>query len=117
MLTFIDTEIDWVAYMQQVQQVVDGERDYTVIKGDTGPLVYPAMHVYIYRGLYEITQQGTNILLAQVYFSILYIFNLGLAMLCYMNAKVRSVMTNHLLWIDIDTSSGAAIHTTNAGFV
>ena len=83
----VDTEIDWVAYMQQVQQFINGERDYPMIKGDTGPLVYPAIHVYIYRGLYEITQQGQNILLAQIYFSILYIFNLGLAMLCYMEAK------------------------------
>lgn len=37
-----DTEIDWKAYMQQVAQYRSGERDYTLIKGDTGPLVYPA---------------------------------------------------------------------------
>lgn len=28
--------------MQQIVQYRDGERDYTLIKGDTGPLVYPA---------------------------------------------------------------------------
>ena len=38
----IDTEIDWKAYMQQIAQYRSGERDYTLIKGDTGPLVYPA---------------------------------------------------------------------------
>ena len=31
-----DTEIDWRAYMQQVEQYRNGERDYTLIKGDTG---------------------------------------------------------------------------------
>ena len=87
-LTRLDTEIDWVAYMQQIQQYINGERDYAMIKGDTGPLVYPAMHVYIYRGLYEITQSGRNILLAQVCFSTLYIINLSLAMLCYIEAEV-----------------------------
>ena len=32
----IDTEIDWKAYIQQVEQYRNGERDYTLIKGDTG---------------------------------------------------------------------------------
>lgn len=32
----IDTEIDWRAYIQQVEQYRNGERDYTLIKGDTG---------------------------------------------------------------------------------
>lgn len=33
------TEIDWSTYMQQVQLVEKGERDYSRIQGDTGPLV------------------------------------------------------------------------------
>ena len=37
-----DTEIDWRAYIQQVEQYRNGERDYTLIKGDTGwTLSYP----------------------------------------------------------------------------
>lgn len=83
-----DTEIDWRSYMQQVDQYIAGEEDYLKIKGDTGPLVYPALHVYIYRGLHAITNNGTNIVLAQVYFSVLYLINLGLAMACYSAAKV-----------------------------
>jgi hypothetical protein len=40
MLTLmIDTEIDWIAYMQEVEGFILGERDYTKLKGDTGPLV------------------------------------------------------------------------------
>ncbi|TPX72365.1 dolichyl-P-Man:Man5GlcNAc2-PP-dolichol alpha-1,3-mannosyltransferase [Spizellomyces sp. 'palustris'] len=33
------TEIDWKAYMQEVEGYLAGERDYTKLKGDTGPLV------------------------------------------------------------------------------
>lgn len=74
--------------MQQVEHYIAGEEDYLKIKGDTGPLVYPALHVYIYRGLHAITNGGTNIVLAQVYFTIIYLINLGLAMACYSAAKV-----------------------------
>lgn len=39
-LTRADTEIDWTAYMEQVAQFLQGERNYAVIKGGTGPLWY-----------------------------------------------------------------------------
>lgn len=35
----LDTEIDWIAYMQEVEGFLNGTRDYTQLKGDTGPLV------------------------------------------------------------------------------
>ncbi|CAG8954504.1 hypothetical protein HYFRA_00004417 [Hymenoscyphus fraxineus] len=81
------TEIDWKAYMEQLQQYVDGERDYTLIKGGTGPLVYPAAHVYIYWVLYHITDKGKNILLAQRIFGVLYLATLAMVMACYKRAK------------------------------
>jgi alpha-1,3-mannosyltransferase len=84
----LDTEIDWEAYMQQVQQYVSGERDYTKIKGGTGPLVYPAAHVYMYTALYWITEQGKNILLAQIIFGVLYLVTLAVVMACYRQARV-----------------------------
>lgn len=37
---FPDTEIDWKAYMDEVEGVINGTYDYTQLKGDTGPLVY-----------------------------------------------------------------------------
>lgn len=43
-----DTEIDWVAYMQEVEGFLDGERNYFNLRGDTGPLVYPAGFLYAY---------------------------------------------------------------------
>ena len=74
--------------MQQVHQYLQGERDYALIKGDTGPLVYPAAHVYIYSGLYRVTNGGKDILLAQIVFGGLYIAVLSVVMACYRQAKV-----------------------------
>ncbi|KAI6247471.1 Dol-P-Man:Man(5)GlcNAc(2)-PP-Dol alpha-1,3-mannosyltransferase [Erysiphe necator] len=73
--------------MEQIEMVVRGERDYTKIKGGTGPLVYPAAHVYIYWILYQITSQGKNILLAQVLFGFLYVATITIVMACYKQAK------------------------------
>lgn len=78
--------------MQQISQFVSGERDYTKMEGDTGPLVYPAAHVYTYTGLYYITDKGTNILLAQQIFAVLYMATLAVVMLCYWKAKVSNVL-------------------------
>ncbi|KAL6904034.1 ALG3 domain-containing protein [Trichoderma evansii] len=82
------TEIDWTAYMEQVTQFVNGERDYPKMEGGTGPLVYPAAHVYIYTGLYHLTNKGTDIFLAQQLFAVLYMATLGVVMLSYWKAKV-----------------------------
>ena len=91
-----DTEIDWRAYMEQVALYTKGERDYTKIRGGTGPLVYPAAHVYIYRILYGLTDGGVNIRLAQYVFGILYLATLSVVMACYRQAKV-SLMVPHRL--------------------
>lgn len=62
------TEIDWIAYMQEVGGYLDGERDYIKLKGDTGPLVYPAGFVYLYSALRYLTDDGTNVRKAQYNF-------------------------------------------------
>jgi alpha-1,3-mannosyltransferase len=46
------TEIDYKTYMQQVQMFLHGTRNYKEIKGDSGPLVYPAGFLYIYSVIY-----------------------------------------------------------------
>lgn len=86
-----DTEIDWKAYMQEVEGVVNGTFDYTQLKGDTGPLVYPAGFVYIFMGLYYITDFGNNIKRAQYIFAALYMINLLLVLRIY--GKSRKVHT------------------------
>ena len=78
--------------MQQVSQYVSGERDYVLIKGDTGPLVYPAAHLYIYSALYHITDRGRNIELAQYVFGGLYLVVLSVVMACYRLAGVRVLL-------------------------
>ena len=74
--------------MEQVAQYVAGERDYAKIRGGTGPLVYPAAHVYIYRFLYDVTDRGRDIKLAQYIFGVMYLFTLAIVMACYRKAKV-----------------------------
>jgi alpha-1,3-mannosyltransferase len=77
------TEIDWETYMVQVRQFLSGERSYLKISGPTGPLVYPALHVYIYSLLYTLTDEGTNILRAQIIFAGLYLVTLAVVLACY----------------------------------
>ncbi|EEB91122.1 hypothetical protein MPER_10573, partial [Moniliophthora perniciosa FA553] len=66
-----DTEIDWETYIIQVQQFLKGERDYSQITGPTGPLVYPAGHLYIHTLLERITNSGSNIGFAQQIYALL----------------------------------------------
>lgn len=73
---FIDTEIDWKAYMEEVEFYVAGERDYTKIQGNTGPLVYPAGFLYIFSALRNVTSKGVDILTAQYIFIGFYLLTL-----------------------------------------
>lgn len=74
--------------MEQIEIYLKGERDYKKIVGPTGPLVYPAAHVFIYRVLYSLTDQGRDIHTAQYIFGLLYLFTLAVVMQCYRAAKV-----------------------------
>ena len=77
------TEIDWIAYMQEVEGFLSGERNYTLLEGDTGPLVYPAGFLYIYAGLRHLTSDGTDIFKAQVIFAAVYMSVLGVCLAIY----------------------------------
>uniref|UniRef100_A0A3B4AMX9 Dol-P-Man:Man(5)GlcNAc(2)-PP-Dol alpha-1,3-mannosyltransferase n=1 Tax=Periophthalmus magnuspinnatus TaxID=409849 RepID=A0A3B4AMX9_9GOBI len=81
------TEIDWKAYMDEVEGVINGTYDYTQLKGDTGPLVYPAGFVYIFSALYYITSQGVNIRLGQYIFAAFYLITLLLVFRLYLRTK------------------------------
>ena len=81
------TEIDWKAYMQEVEGFLKGDWNYYNLKGDTGPLVYPAGFVYIYSLLYYVCDYGKNILLAQYIFLGIYLVNLYTVLSIYKKIK------------------------------
>jgi len=82
------TEIDWETYMVHIGIYLKGERDYANVTGPTGPLVYPAGHVHIFRFLYEVTSHGTNVALAQQIFAVLYVTSVTLTCAIYRQARV-----------------------------
>ena len=77
------TEIDWVAYMQEVEGWLGGETNYEKLKGDTGPLVYPAFFLYLYSGIRWLTDEGRNIRVGQWLFGLIYLINLGVVLAMY----------------------------------
>lgn len=81
------TEIDWKAYMQEVEGFLNGTLDYSKLRGDTGPLVYPAGFVYIFTGLRYVTSHGTNVKVAQYLFGALYVITLTLVFRIYEKTK------------------------------
>ncbi|XKL64237.1 hypothetical protein PGB90_004323 [Kerria lacca] len=81
------TEIDWKAYMQEVEGVINGTFDYSKLKGDTGPLVYPAGFVYIFSIFYFITNSGENIKIAQYIYVLIYLISLYLLYRIYSVCK------------------------------
>ncbi|ORX46012.1 glycosyltransferase family 58 protein [Piromyces finnis] len=91
------TEIDWIAYMQEVSGFLNGELDYMKLKGDTGPLVYPAGFVYIFSLLYKMTNNGENIRLAQYIFMGLYIATLVVILKIYQKSKTLPTVGIYLL--------------------
>lgn len=99
--------------MDEVNGVVQGEYDYSKLKGDTGPLVYglpavtlvlllhgitqtrppppftsyPAGFVYFFMGLFYATDQGRQIAWAQYYFVAFYLIVFGLVAIIYIKTK------------------------------
>lgn len=100
------TEIDWKTYMIQVASIFNNTNtindnsiittskynfDYETIEGPTGPLVYPAGHVYIFKILYELTDNGTNLLRAQYIYAAIYTVQLLLVFKIYSHKRVLKV--------------------------
>jgi alpha-1,3-mannosyltransferase len=76
------TEIDWIAYMQEVDTWwLEGEYDYRNIRGDTGPLVYPAGFLYLFVVLQWFTNR--HIPTAQFIFWVFYLLTQGIVLVLY----------------------------------
>lgn len=74
------TEIDWIAYMQEVGGVIEGkEFDYANLRGGTGPLVYPAGFVWLFAGLYRMSDGGKNVRRIQMLFALLHTATVAIA--------------------------------------
>ncbi len=66
---------------------LQGERDYTKLQGQTGPLVYPAGFVYIFAFLHRITGGG-NIAAGQAVFAVIYLLTQAVVLWLYIKAQV-----------------------------
>lgn len=77
------TEIDFKTYIQQIQIINDGELDYSLVKGDTGQIVYPAGFVQIYQVLNWLTDEGTDIHAGQTAFGYLLALTNFLVIIAY----------------------------------
>lgn len=86
------TEIDWIAYMQEVEGFLGGELNYEKLKGDTGPLVYPAGFVYIYAGLRAVTKNGLDVWTAQCIFTALYLVTLAVVIFIYRKSHAPNAL-------------------------
>lgn len=65
-----------------------GERNYRALKGDTGPLVYPAGFLYAFSVLHWLTGGG-RVRPAQLLFAGIYLATLGVVLWLYVKAKAR----------------------------
>lgn len=78
--------------MQEVEGwVVEGHTDYRELKGDTGPLVYPAGFMYIFAALRWITGGGKGqhaIFIAQWFFLAVYLVTQAVILNIYGRARV-----------------------------
>jgi len=77
------TEIDFSTYMQQIRLVNQGVIDYNYIEGDSGPIVYPGGFVQIYQAINYLTNDGTDIPVAQLMFGYVFAATNLLAACCY----------------------------------
>ena len=74
--------------MQEVRGFLGGDLNYLNLKGDTGPLVYPAGFVYLYSLLNWATDDGADIRLAQWVFTFLYLMTSATTLYVYRKSRV-----------------------------
>ena len=86
------TPIDFKAYMEEVEgPLVHGVYNYSLLRGETGPLVYPGGFVYLYGALRWLAHDGTDVLPAQLAMAACYVATLGAAIACHAIARPRGL--------------------------
>jgi alpha-1,3-mannosyltransferase len=85
--------------MQEVSSVIAGERDYSKIRGQTGPLVYPAGFVWIFCALRWLTDEGSNVPRAQLIFAGIYLLTQAVVLALYIRAKLTPAWALILLML------------------
>lgn len=84
--------------MEEVEGYLNGETDYRNLRGNTGPLVYPAGFLYVYSALRYFTNEGRDIFTAQCIFVGIYMFNLCVVLGMYFrNKKIPAILTLPLI--------------------
>lgn len=91
------TEIDFSTYMQQIELVNAGALDYSLIHGDSGPIVYPAGFIQIYQYFYWLTDGGVDLRAAQTAFGYLYTVTIMLTCVVYTMVEGIPPWTLYLL--------------------
>jgi len=74
--------------MQEVRGFLGGDLNYLNLRGDTGPLVYPAGFVYLYSLLNWATDDGADIRLAQWVFTLLYLATSATTLYIYKKSEM-----------------------------
>lgn len=110
--------------MQQAGEYLRGDWDYTHVRGDTGPCVYPGImtavvlfllggHVHLYALFSLVTQGGANIHLAQYLFAGIYVLFIGVLLLIYRKANTSAVNKPviHALYFCIALCMSRRIHS------
>jgi len=79
------TNIDWEAYMEEVDGVLNGDFDYSKLKGPTGPVAYPAGFIWAYGALRWLNLSVGTV---QILFGILYLATIAIVFQIYRRARV-----------------------------
>ena len=86
------TPIDFKAYMEEVEgPLVHGVYNYSLLRGETGPLVYPGGFVYLYGAIRWLTRDGSDVRPAQWAMAACYVATLGACLKCHAIARPRGV--------------------------
>ena len=88
--------------MEEVEgPLVHGVYNYSLLRGETGPLVYPGGFVYLYGAIRWLTHAGSDVRPAQLAMAACYVTTLGACIACHAIARPRGVPPWALLLVSV----------------